>query len=170
MSGYQGVHAYAGSTTTARPAFGNFSKNLSGSERINIMATNIIYCNCENKNRPIRSQSEKLAFRKLQNETCPEYCDRLPFNKTSLQVNLITSLDMSGAVLISSVSDPSVPSGIYPGSLPYYDFYYFDPYGVLLPKTECGINKFVNYMIINKFPFKSYPHDQVDPYDPPTIP
>ena len=149
MSSYPGVHAYLGAVTPAKPAFGNFNKKLSCSERLQNIDLNLLYCNCQNTNRPIKSESEKLAFRKIKNELCTSYCNRLPFNKTSLQVNLITQLDMSGAILISSVTNPSVPSGMYPTDVPYYDFYYFDPYGTLFGKTQCGINKYVNYMVIN---------------------
>jgi len=157
MSAYPGVHAYLGAVTPAKPAFGNFNKQMSCTERLENIQLNLIYCNCQNESRPIKSQSELMAFRRLENELCPGYCDRLPFDKTSLQVNLITELDMSGAILVSDVTDPAVPSGMYPTDIPYYDFYYFDPYGQLFGKTQCSINKYVNYMVINNLPFKTFP-------------
>jgi hypothetical protein len=154
---YPGTHAYLGAVTPAKPAFGNFNQQLSCAERLQNIKLNIEYCECKNNNRPLQSQSEMLAFRKIKTDTCNGYCDRLPFDKTALQVNLITQLDMSGTVLISDVANPSVPSGMYPTAVPYYDFYYFDPYGALFGKRQCEINKYVNYMVISTIPFKIYP-------------
>jgi hypothetical protein len=44
-----------------------------------------------------------------------------------------------------------------PTAIPYYDFYYFDPYGALFGKRQCEINKYVNYMVITTIPFKITP-------------
>jgi|LauGreSBDMM110SN_4_FD.fasta_scaffold120599_2 hypothetical protein len=166
---YPGVHAYLGIVTPAKPAFGNFNRQFSCRERLENIKLNLIYCNCEKKNRPIASQSEKIAFRKLQNELCQTYCNRLPFDKTSLQVNLITQLDMSGLVLVSEINDPSVPSGMSSGNTPYYDYYYFDPYGDLLPKRQCKINQFVNYLVITTVAFTLEPPSN-DPNEPDNTP
>lgn len=166
---FQGVHAYVGSVTPAKPAFGTFNRQFTCRERLENIKLNLEYCSCEYENRPIKSQSEKLAFRKLQNELCPTYCDRLPFDKTSLQVNLITQLDMSGLVLVSNINNPSVPSGMTSANTPYYDYYYFDPYARLLPKRQCQINQYVNYMVITTVPFKISPPKN-DPNEPDNSP
>ena len=145
---YYGVHAYVGAVTPAKPAFGNFNKQLSCAERLENIKLNLLYCSCEKNNRPIRSESEKLKFRKIENETCDTYCNRLPFDKTSLQVNLITQLDMSGLILISEITNPDIPSGMDSTKTPYYDYYYYDVDGKLIPRIQCQINQFVNYIVI----------------------
>lgn len=150
---FPGTHAYVGAITPAKPAFGNFNRYYSCRERLDNIRISLLYCECQNNNRPVKSQSDMLALRKIKNQYCPGYCNILPFNKANLQVNLITKLDMSGAVLVSSLYDPETPSGMYFKN-PYYDYYYFDPYGTLFGKTQCGINKYVNYMVVNTIPFK----------------
>jgi hypothetical protein len=155
------AHAYT--IYPAKPAFGNFAKHLSYSEVMANKRANHIYYNCKRTNR-IDSQGELMAIRKITTQACASGCDVLPFNKSNLQVNLITQLDLSGIVILELTSEyqaalnaaaltntPPVftPSKIDPTLKPIYSYYTIDPGNRLTGNTPCAIQKYVNYMILN---------------------
>lgn len=146
------AHAYT--IYPAKPAFGNFAKQLSYSEVMANKRANHIYYNCKRTNR-ISSQSELMAIRKITTQICASGCEVLPFNKSDLQVNLITELDLSGIVILELSSNlalvPPVitPCKINPELRPIYSFYTIDPENKLTGETPCAIQKYVNFMILD---------------------
>ena len=139
------AHAYT--IYPAKPAFGNFAKHLSYADVLANKRANHIYYNCKQSNR-IRSQSDLIAIRKT-TQACATGCDVLPFNKSNLQVNLITELDLNGIIVLELNSDPGSAAKIDPTLRPIYSYYTIDPNNRLTGNTPCAIQKYVNYMILN---------------------
>jgi len=81
--------------------------------------------------------------------------DRIPtyyFNKTNLNVNLITKLDLNGVKVIENNLTGQTPTPIIlnPSSnIPYYNNYKIDPEGLLFGNTTCGINNYEKFMVYN---------------------
>jgi hypothetical protein len=140
------AHAYT--IIPAKPAFGNFNKRLSYADVMANKRANQIYYNC-NKTNSIESQGDLMAIRKITRNDCPGGCNVLPFNKSNLQVNLITELDLSGIIILELNTNVGVPSKLDPELTPIYAFYAIDPYNRLSGNTPCAIQKYVNYMILN---------------------
>jgi hypothetical protein len=140
------AHAYT--IIPAKPAFGNYSKHFSYIDVIANKRANHIYFNCNKTNR-INSQSDLMAIRKITNADCATGCNILPFNKSNLQVNLITELDLNNIIILQLNSDPGKPAKIDPALTPIYSYYTIDPNNKLSGDTPCAIQKYVNYMILN---------------------
>ena len=140
------AHAYT--IYPAKPAFGNFAKHLSYADVLANKRTNSIYYNCKRTNR-INSQGELMAIRKITTQACATGCEVLPFNKSNLQVNLITELDLNNIIVLELNSDPGTPAKINPVLRPIYSYYTIDPNNKLSGNTPCAIQKYVNYMILN---------------------
>lgn len=140
------AHAYT--IYPAKPAFGNFTKHLSYADVMANKRANHIYYNCKRTNR-IESQGDLMAIRKITTQACADGCEVLPFNKSNLQVNLITELDLSGIIILELNTDPGVPSKIDTILRPIYSYYTIDPNNRLSGNTPCAIQKYVNYMILN---------------------
>ena len=153
------AHAYT--IYPAKPAFGNYSKHLSYADVLANKRANHIYYDCNRTNdfdcqgdncKPsnrIWSQGDLIAIRKITNHACASGCDVLPFNKSNLQVNLITELDLSGIIILELNSNPGYASKINPVLRPIYSYYTIDPDNRLSGNTPCAIQKYVNYMILN---------------------
>lgn len=140
--------AHAHTIYPAKPAFGNFTKHLSYSEVLANKRANHIYYNCKQTNR-IESQGDLMAIRKITTQACADGCEVLPFNKSNLQVNLITELDLNGIIILELNSNPGTPSKIDPLFRPIYSYYTIDPDNRLTGNTPCAIQKYVNYMILD---------------------
>jgi hypothetical protein len=93
--------------------------------------------------------------------------DRIPtyyFNKTNLNVNLITKLDLNGVKVIENNLTGQTPTSIVlnPSSgIPYYNNYNIDPDGVLFGNTTCGINNYEKFMVY-KSPYISNTSNHID--------
>ena len=157
------AHAYT--IYPAKPAFGNYNKHLSYSEVLANKRANHIYYDCNRAN-PIDYQREKckptnriwsqgdlMAIRKITSQACADGCEVLPFNKSNLQVNLITQLDLSGIIILELNSDPGSAAKIDPDLRPIYSYYTIDPGNKLSGETPCAIQKYVNYMILDTTAF-----------------
>lgn len=157
------AHAYT--IYPAKPAFGNYNKHLSYSEVLANKRANHIYYDCKRSNpvdcqgdkckrsNRIESQGELMAIRKITSEACADGCEVLPFNKSNLQVNLITQLDLSGIIILELNSNPGYASKINPDLKPIYSYYTIDPNNRLTGDTPCAIQKYVNYMILDTTAF-----------------
>jgi len=140
------AHAYT--IYPAKPAFGNYAKHLSYSEVLANKRANHVYYNCKRTNR-IDSQGELMEIRKITTQACANGCEVLPFNKSNLQINLITELDLSGIIILELNSNPGTASKIDPLLRPIYSYYTIDPNNRLTGNTPCAIQKYVNYMILD---------------------
>ena len=72
----------------------------------------------------------------------------LPFNKSNLNINLVTKLDTNNLCVLQDASGGICTTRINP-SLKFYENYIIDPNGVLFGNTQCTINNYVNYMVNN---------------------
>ena len=71
------------------------------------------------------------------------------FNKSNLEVNLITQLYLQNVLILINDAVPGVPAKIDPSLTPIYSYYTIDPDNKLVGDTPCGIQKYINYMIID---------------------
>ena len=140
------AHAYT--IIPAKPAFGNYAKHLSYADVMANKRANHIYFNCKRTNR-IDSQGELMAIRKITNAACDNGCNVLPFNKSNLQINLITELDLNNILILELNSNPGFPAKIDPALRPIYAYYTIDPNNKFSGDTPCAVQKYVNYMILN---------------------
>lgn len=68
-----------------------------------------------------------------------------PYNPASLNMNLVTQLDLSNCSIIMEDSGHVVPAKLSTTSIPYLD-YTIDPSGVLFGNTICGATNFTEYL------------------------
>jgi hypothetical protein len=133
----------------ARPSFGTFTKNQYSSDYIENKRSNVLYNSCKVQDL-VNSESSYIFMKKLTYTIkCVNTCNELPFNKTNLEVNLITKENLDGITVIESKTDPGVPSTIDPTKLPVYSYYNIDPQNKLYGITPCGVNNFINYMVLD---------------------
>ena len=140
------AHAYT--IIPAKPAFGNYAKHLSYADVIANKRANHIYYGCQQTN-SIKSQSDLIAIRKITEATCENGCNILPFNKSNMQINLITELYLNNILILELNTNPNQPAKINPQLTPIYSYYTIDPNNKLSGNTPCAIQKYVNYMILN---------------------
>lgn len=142
--------AHAFQIIPAKPAFGNFSKRLSYSDMIENKKTNALYCDCSPTNN-VWSSSDLQRIRKITRQNCCDAsgCDVLPFNKSNLEVNLITKSYQKNLIVLENKTTPGVPSKIDPTLVPIFAYYNIDPENKLVGDTPCGIQKYINYMILD---------------------
>ncbi len=162
--------AHAFTIRPAKPAFGNFSKNYNYSQIMENKEINALNCDCVPEGN-VWSSSQLLKIRKLSRQSSPECCDAgcdvLPFNKANLQVNLITKSDQSGILVLEKKTNLGVPAKIDPSLSPIFAYYNLDPQNKLVGDTPCGIQKYINYMILDTDAFVSNGPCPVDPnYQP----
>lgn len=143
------AHAFA--VVPAKPAFGNFSKHLNYSDIMTAKRANTLYCECTSKSNPyvVNSQSDLINIRKITRQNCADGCDILPFNKSSLEVNLITTMYIPDVVVLAKNATPDVNSKLDPTLTPLYSYYKIDPGNKLTGDTPCGVQKYINYMILD---------------------
>ena len=154
----------------ARAAFGENNKVQDARDYTLAKSTKANFCNAKYcnplKKANVSSQSDLLLLRKtktlnyykslIKNSYNHNYIsDRIPtyeFNKTNLNVNLITKLDLKDVRVIENnlTGQTPTPVIINPSSgVPYYSNYNIDPDGVLFGNTICGINNYENFMVYN---------------------
>lgn len=145
-------------TTPGRKAFGvTIPVQNAGDYIANKKAKNT-YCNstlCKPKN-SVKNQSDLLLLRRsnfLYNK-----CVSYNFNKTNLNINLITKMDLTGIKVIASARTGQSPTTIIPlnqanlsylAANPYYTLYKIDPCGELFGNSTCGINNYQDFVVYN---------------------
>lgn len=128
-----------------RPAFGVFFEPLEAGEYILNKKARATYCvtnNCPPRVK-IGSQNNLLMFRRS-NRISVYGCKNV-INKTNLNINLITELDLNGVPVVADMSGNGVPVAVINNAIPYLD-YNIDPCGNLFGNSVCGINNFTNYI------------------------
>lgn len=162
-------------TYPARAAFGENTKVQNARDYILDKSAKTNFCNtkfCDPlKKVKVSSQSDLLLLRKTKtlnyytslikqpnnsNYINSNYVsNRIPtydFNKSNLNVNLITKLDLKDVRVIKNNLTGQTPTPIIlnPSSgIPYYDNYIIDPDGVLYGNTICGVNNYEKFMVYN---------------------
>jgi hypothetical protein len=115
-------------TTLGRPTFGVFKESQDASDYISRKKANIL-----------------LSTRQSFDNT------RMSFNTANLNVNLLTTLDLSGVSVLVNRRNPVNavnPGAIKSTDVPYLD-YQIDPCGNLFGYTACGLNNYELYMRYN---------------------
>jgi len=146
--------AFAFKTPPAKPAFGEFREPLYAGEYIQQKKTKATFC------RPtkcpggpvVASQGDYLLLNNAKNIVYDSL--HLPFNKTDLTINLITTLDLSGCCTVeSNPATPATPSCSInipaqgSSSVPFYVNYTIDPSGCLFGETLCGANNYLRRLV-----------------------
>jgi hypothetical protein len=133
----------------AKPAFGNFIGTQESGNYIYNKTIRNSFCNpniCI-KNPKFGSQSQMLAWRNANNLAKKTIVNS--FNKSNLNINLITKLDLEDVCVIKNNLTNDCPTSIVDVT-PIYDKYTIDPDGKLFGNTECGINNWRNYLVYNR--------------------
>lgn len=142
--------AHSFKTNSGVKSFGVFKEPQDAGSYINNKTAKTTFCN-PNLCRPSKTvntegnllllqQSNRLTFYKDGYTT---------FNKSNLNMNLITKLDLTDVPVIQNNNTPfNVPTDISSGEIPYLN-YQIDPSGVLFGNTTCGINNYLNYLMYN---------------------
>ena len=75
--------------------------------------------------------------------------NHLPFNKSNLNINLVTKLDLTDVCVIQDASgNVCANNGIIYSEIPnFYNRYVIDPNGSLFGNSQCDINNFLNYLV-----------------------
>lgn len=154
----------------AKPAFGTFSKKINYTDIIAAKRANTLYCECNinDDTNYVNSQGRLLDMRKTTRSNCEYGCDIFPVDKTAMEVNLVTTLYIPNILVIEKNSAPNVPAKIDPSLTPFFAYYQIDPDDKLVGDTPCGIQKFINYMILDVSAFvnEQCPDNNVVDYCP----
>ena len=133
-------------TSSGKSAFGRFFEPEEAGEYIYNKKAKTIFC-AANKCVPsttVITQSNLLLLNRA--NKLKYYPCKNAFNKSNLNINLITKLDLKDVPVILDVSNNEVPSTITTTSIPFLD-YNIDPSGVLFGNTVCGINNYEKFMV-----------------------
>jgi hypothetical protein len=133
-------------------SFGVFFEPLDAGDYIYNKKTKASFC-VANKCVPavnVGSQSNYLLFNR--SNVISVYPCKNAIDKTNLNINLITQLDLKNVPVIQDFSDNNIPTSIIPTTLNntnYYPYltYNIDPCGNLFGNDVCGINNYVKYMV-----------------------
>lgn len=138
-------------SNTARSTFGVFKQPQDAGYYILNKKAKTTFCNpniCA-PNKKINTQenlnllrtSKRLFYRNFN------------FNKSNLNINLITALDLNNVCAIKNSTTNMCPTTLetYPDSQVFYPFltYTIDPNGQLFGNTPCGFYNFNNYRVCN---------------------
>ena len=145
-------------TYQGRPTFGENKPVQNGGDYILNKKAKNTYCNislCKPANNVV-NQSDLLLLKKsnyLYNK-----CGSYNFNKTNLNINLFTKLDLTDVKVIANFKTGQSPTKIIPlmsststylAANPYFILYKIDPCGVLFGNTTCGVNNYQNFIVYN---------------------
>ena len=98
-------------TTRTKYIFNGFQPGINYAQMYYNKRTNLDYSKCneinsEKKRNKFLSQKQYLELLAIRQTLCPSGCNVLPFNKGSLNANLVTYMDLSGVVILA-VTDPT---------------------------------------------------------------
>lgn len=145
----------------ARTAFGVFNSSQTCGDYLYNKKAKTTFC-VPNKCKPSRSINDQGSLLLLNRSNYLNYyaCSS-SFNKSNLNINLITKLDLTDVPVVqSNISPYDTPTVISTTDVPYTD-YVIDPNGALFGNTVCGINNYKNYMVYNA-PYTTSDPDSID--------
>jgi len=137
--------------SSAKKTFGVFLESQDSGDYTQNKTAKTVYCipNKCTKSIAVGSQNNYLMYKKSNNLTIKPNCLN-NVNKSNLNINLITKLNLKDIPVIQDFSDNISPCNIiYPSPIPSYLQYNIDPKGLLFGKTTCGINNFLRYLEYN---------------------
>lgn len=138
-------------TYPAKPAFGVNNAVQNAGDYILQKKIKRSFCNislCKPLNN-VKTQSDLLSLNKANyfNNNCVSQ----NFNKSNLNINLFTKIDLEDVKVIANSSTGKSPTPIdIVTQYPPYITYTVDPCGTLFGNTICGVNNFQNFVVYNK--------------------
>ena len=96
--------------------------------------------------RTVATQGNRLLLREA-NRIYFSAC-RDPYSIANLNINLVTTLDLSGVPVIQQNTHLEIPAYLDTTAIPYLA-YTIDPSGNLFGNTVCGTDNFQNYLRFN---------------------
>lgn len=139
--------------SSGKKAFGVFSEPQDAGDYIYNKKARASYCVTNNCIPAINvgSQGNLLLFNRS-NKLSVYPCKNI-INKSNLNINLITTLNLSGVPVIENMTTQTVPTSIVPTTVanasstnyPYLT-YDVDPSGNLFGNNVCGINNYLSYL------------------------
>lgn len=138
-------------TYPAKPTFGVNNAVQNAGDYILQKKIKRSFCNislCKPLNN-VKTQSDLLSLNKANyfNNNCVSQ----NFNKSNLNVNLFTKIDLEDVKVIANSSTGKSPTSIdITTQYPSYITYTVDPCGALFGNTICGVNNFQNFVVYNK--------------------
>jgi hypothetical protein len=144
--------AHSFKTYPGKPTFGSNKESINAGDYILNKKAKATYCkslSCPPTYNKVQTQGELNLLRTSQYLTNANH--RLPFNKSNLNINLVTKLDLTNVeCVIADVSGNVCPTTIDYLEIPnFYTRYVIDPCGQLFGNTICGVNNYENYLIYN---------------------
>jgi hypothetical protein len=145
--------AHSFKTNSGYRTFGVFSEPLDAGDYIYNKKARATFCVANNCVPAVNvgTQSKLLLFNR--SNALSVYPCKNNINKSNLNINLITQLDLSGVPVMQDFSNNLVPTPIVPTTManaitnyPYL-IYDIDPSGQLFGNNICGVNNYVNYMV-----------------------
>ena len=141
---------------SANKCFGQFLESQNAGDYILNKSAKTTYCipNKCTQSFKVGSQNNYLMYKNSNRLTFPSNC-LSSINKSNLNINLITKLDLKDIPVIADFSGNKIPSSIVDSNLiiPYLE-YNVDPRGLLFGNTLCGTNNFLRYLVYNS-PYSS---------------
>jgi len=142
--------AHSFKTNSGRSTFGTFREPSDAGNYILNKKAKTMYCkpNICTYNKYVGSESNLLTLNRA-NRLTFYYCRDV--NKSNLNINLITKLNLENvSVIKNNVTDTS-PTTIDRATTNPYLKYTIDPNGSLFGNTICGENNYVNYQEYNPY-------------------
>jgi len=127
---------------SANMTFGNLKNNETAGDYIKNKTAKTTFCHTKkcSINKKIHSQNDLLLYNKSR---YLQHFSHNNFNKTNLNINLITQLNLKNLpVLQENFSPFSIPASITPNN----NNYIYDPSGDLFGNTPCGLNNYTHFM------------------------
>jgi len=145
--------AYAFKTPPAKPTFGVFNESLQAGEYILNKKAKTTFCdsNVQPKGPTVQTQGQYLLLN--QAKTLNNFCSITPFNKSNLNMNLVSIFNTKDCCNVENVSStPICPVNIpyNPSSTtPFYQLYTIDPNGCLFGNDVCTANNYLQNVTYN---------------------
>jgi hypothetical protein len=135
----------------AKSTFEKKMRGTTSGDYLKNKKSKLTYCNGQSCGNPLRvsSYDQKFLYQngKYLNEIMQNgFVD--PNHKFDMINNLYSELDLSGAFVVTDISDNNL-TNIDISLIPFYENYMVDPDSSLFNNSMCNTNKYVNYMTSN---------------------
>ena len=137
-------------TNNGFKSFGVFKESQAPADYTLNKTAKTIFCNANVcvPSKSVGSQGQLSILRAANNLKYYDCVDS--FDKTNLNVNLITKLDLTDVCVIeSNTALPECPTPLGPQTSADASGVIIDPFGLLFGNDVCGINNFTRYMVYN---------------------
>jgi len=154
--------AYAFKTPPANPSFGAYNESIQAGNYVLNKKARVTFCNANvcPGGPVVQTQGEYLLLN--QAKLLNTYCRTIPFNKTNLNINLVSIFNSHGCCNIKSNKTVSTPAKC-PTNIPYqptsttpfYQTYTIDPSGCLFGINVCTANNYLQNLTYNPPPYSN---------------